>query len=345
MPVNDPTQGEPTAAAFGGSFPSGEPSWQVSDLTNLYNQGQLFGVDPVIIGAIAQEESGFEIAGAGYNPEGYGGFFGLGANNYPQGTSETVAQLLDPSEASFIQQAKTAAAEFASLLSSYGNDPVKAESAYQTGSPTAEGAGDGGVALVMQALGGSSPGTGTPGNAPPGSAPGASSSTDSTASAGSAVQGSVAPLQGPANILQTLDNLLNPKAPGTLETIGSLGTANVAQIAQILVIRGFFVLAFLGIGYLGFKTLTSDAPSLPSIPNPLQGEEAPDELAQRRQSTAEANLAQRQAQLSQRTKEQESIQATAKYKAQTQRKDVNRKVRVVRGAEKAAAGAAEAAVL
>lgn len=141
-------------------------------------QGKLSGVNPMILGAIAQEESNFEIAGAGYNSAGYGGYFGLGAYNYPGGNSETVAQLETNSPAAFNQQAITAAAEFASLLQKYGS-VTKAESAYQTGDPNAETSG-GAIDLVNQALSGTSQGA-TAVDTAPGTASAPPSSTGTTA--------------------------------------------------------------------------------------------------------------------------------------------------------------------
>jgi hypothetical protein len=108
------------------------PSWQQSELEQLAAQGQLSGVNPLVLGVIDKEESAGQ--GGGINPQGYGGFFGLGADKTYAGGTSTSAMLGDPGQASFAAQAKIAASAFATYLGLEGGDPIKAEEYYQTGS-------------------------------------------------------------------------------------------------------------------------------------------------------------------------------------------------------------------
>jgi hypothetical protein len=63
-------------------------------------------------------------------------------------------------------------------------------------------------------------------------------------------------LTGLAGVLQRIDQLLNPAGPSGLKSLATLGTANAAQIAQLLAVRLLFTVGFMGITYLGIKTLT-----------------------------------------------------------------------------------------
>ena len=130
------------------------PGWEQSDLEALGAAGQLSGVNPEALAVIDSAESSG--SGGGINPEGYGGFFGLGASStYPAGASSS-ALLSNPGEASFEQQAVLAASTFNSYLSQAGGNPVTAEEIYQTGKPTAT-PGEG-ASLMAQYLGTSSAG-------------------------------------------------------------------------------------------------------------------------------------------------------------------------------------------
>lgn len=138
-------------------FPTAEPTWQTADLTSLASAGKLGGLNPDILGAIAQEESGFENAGAGVNSSGYGGYFGLSTSQVSTSTLET------NSAASFEDQAQVAAADFNRYLDETGGNVGQAESIFQTGSPTGETGG--GVPLVLAAVGGPTTGVGSPATA------------------------------------------------------------------------------------------------------------------------------------------------------------------------------------
>ena len=107
------------------------PSWEWQDLQDLSQQGDLSGINPIVIGSIDQAESSGN--GGGINPEGYGGFFGLSeSGTYPGG--QVTPQLLQGTDAdSFEQQAEIAASAYASYLNQAGGNPIAAQEIYQTG--------------------------------------------------------------------------------------------------------------------------------------------------------------------------------------------------------------------
>jgi hypothetical protein len=112
------------------------PSWENTELNSLYSQGLLSGVQPGLIGGIDVAESSG--SGGSINPEGYGGWFGLGANSSYTGPTGTPYQdtpwlLEQTTPQAFAQQAETAAGEYGSLLKEYGGNVYEAEQAYQQG--------------------------------------------------------------------------------------------------------------------------------------------------------------------------------------------------------------------
>jgi hypothetical protein len=143
------------------------PAAQASALQALAAQGKLSGVNPVALEVIDKEESGGE--GGGINPEGYGGFFGLGeSSTYPGGTTSP-SLLRDTSSSGFDTQAEIAASAFAAYLTQASGDPVNAEQIYQTGQPiSASNPEGGGAKLMAQYLG-------TPGSAGGGATTGTTS--------------------------------------------------------------------------------------------------------------------------------------------------------------------------
>lgn len=132
------------------------PTWEWQDLQNLSQQGDLSGINPIVIGSIDQAESSGK--GGGINPEGYGGFFGLSeSGTYPGG--QVTPQLLQGTDASsFEQQAEIAASAYASYLQQAGGNPIAAEEIYQTGA--ADGPTEGSNILGAN-LGSASPDGGT----------------------------------------------------------------------------------------------------------------------------------------------------------------------------------------
>lgn len=128
---------------------------QAQILNTLASEGQLSGLNPAILSAIAQEESGDELAGAGINSAGYGGYFGLAPNKSYPGGQVNSADLDADNPFSFAHQAIVAASAFSSYLQQTGGNVAQAESMYQTGSPTGETGG--GVSVVQQYLNGASP--------------------------------------------------------------------------------------------------------------------------------------------------------------------------------------------
>lgn len=102
------------------------PSWQTQQLDTLSSQGKLSGLPPSVLAAIDIEESGGY--GGGINPQGYGGWFGLGVGQAGSG----LLGATDP--AAFDAQAQMAAADYATQLQRYGGNTYQAETAYQNGS-------------------------------------------------------------------------------------------------------------------------------------------------------------------------------------------------------------------
>lgn len=236
-------------------WPSGIPPWQEADLQALSKSGQLSGVNPLVLAGIDQEESGFEVKGAGYNSAGYGGFFGLGTGPYPGGNQESVSSLEDPSETSFKHQAITAGAAFNSYLKQAGSEGYsglqqtdRAETIYQEGGGTKGIESGGGVDVVNQALGS---GTDSGGATTSGSAASGSSNTSAGSGSANAIK-----LDGIAGVMQSVNDLMNPPSIGTWATITSLGTANVTEVIELLVTRVVFTIGFLALAYVGVKQIT-----------------------------------------------------------------------------------------
>lgn len=133
------------------------PAWQVAELQRLAAAGSLSGVDPHIIAGIDQAESSGQ--GGSVNPQGYGGFFGLSPSSHYPGGHVVGSAIYGTTPQAFDVQAETAAAEYASLLGQFGGDPLRAESAYQTG-PNAPYNPQGEGVRVLSSLGIGGPQTG-----------------------------------------------------------------------------------------------------------------------------------------------------------------------------------------
>lgn len=108
------------------------PAQYAQALQELSASGQLAGLDPNILAAVAMAESSGK--GGAVNSAGYGGFFGLAPDrSYPGGQSVPRSAMTGTDTQSFKQQAVTAAAEFASLLKQFNGNVLLAETAYQEG--------------------------------------------------------------------------------------------------------------------------------------------------------------------------------------------------------------------
>lgn len=118
---------------MGVSYPSYTPSELQTVLTTMAGKGQLSGIAPAWLAAIAQAESGSEVKGAGVNSEGFGGFFGLHATWTYGGVKVSRAQLETGGEASLRTQAMAAAAELHSLTTSLNAGPIAVTNAYVNG--------------------------------------------------------------------------------------------------------------------------------------------------------------------------------------------------------------------
>lgn len=107
------------------------PNWQLKDLQNLAQQGQLSGVQPQVLAGVETAE---------YNPayppsvnsSDFGGYFGLGgpSSSAPSGMSDAALQ----TPATYSQQAVIAAQDYSSdLQSTGGTSNYAAEQQYQGG--------------------------------------------------------------------------------------------------------------------------------------------------------------------------------------------------------------------
>jgi hypothetical protein len=255
-------------------FPSGEPSWQVSDLEQLAANNQLYGINPLVLSGVAQNESGWEVAGPGINAEGYGGFFGLGENStYSYAGSsftDTPQELEDPSSGSFEEQAITAAAEIASLISSSGGNLEQALIEYTGGSPTDYD--------DVAALLGNQPGYGAD-TTNPQTGSGADTTQATLESANQASSSSPVTVQqsGIAGVLQDLDAFLNPSKSGSsVPIIGSfLNVGSDVEDTVLLVVgRGILTIFFLGVVIGGVYLLVrKPVTAARTLINPLQAQQ------------------------------------------------------------------------
>jgi hypothetical protein len=150
-PTPDPSTSSDSGASTTDTINANIPSWQATILDSLSSQGLLSGVNPAVLAAIDQAESGG--SGGTINSAGYGGFFGLAPNETygASGASVTSAQLSDPGQASFTAQAETAASAFQSYLSQAGGNALRAETIYQQGGSSTGISGEG--VSVFESLG------------------------------------------------------------------------------------------------------------------------------------------------------------------------------------------------
>ena len=119
------------------------PKWQITILQTLGKHGDLHGVTPIAMSAVAKaEEPG--TGNEGVNSSGYGGFFGLATSTAPASLLST------SSHAAFKKEAVLASRNYSNALYHEGGTYVKAENVYQTGSPThsADGA-----SIMRQSMG------------------------------------------------------------------------------------------------------------------------------------------------------------------------------------------------
>lgn len=200
-------------------YPAGMPTWEQQELDSLASQNKLFGVNPLVLAGVAQNESGFEVKGAGINSIGDGGFFGLNDNStysYEGSSFQTSsAELLTPGLGTFDQQAEAAASAIARLSAGRG---LQAGLASYTGG----GLNNGDYIDAMSALG---------------AAPPLNSSTTSpitsTASGGTPTAGTAAPAT--ATTAGLTSSILG-------DLFGSVLPKN-AMVRLLLIIVGLIILA------------------------------------------------------------------------------------------------------
>ncbi len=212
------------------------------------------------------------------------GWSGQGANTYDP---TWIKQLEDP-----LGNAEEALSIFQSSgWGPWSGDPSLGSS--QTNFPAGEAAVNAATGQTINSVWGGDNPKGSGQKANPAST-GTSGPTGSTPS--SAPESSLSGLGG---ILQQIDQILNPSGPGTLQTITSLGTANIASFLEQWIVRLLFTFGFMGITYLGIKTMTGGAGGTSII-----------EIAQRqsRQAQSEARLSLGQQESARKAQAQEGLQ-------------------------------------
>lgn len=131
------------------------PSWEWTQLQQLASSGDLYGLNPIILGAMDQAESSGDPGSP--NSSGYGGYFGLGAGKTYPGGSIPGADMGTNTPAEFDAEAQVAASAFNSYLQEAGGNPITAEEIYQSGSASGPTEGS---EILQNLLGGGSAGGG-----------------------------------------------------------------------------------------------------------------------------------------------------------------------------------------
>lgn len=128
---------------------------------------------------------------------------------------------------------------------------------------------------------------------PSSSLPAGADTAGATGGAGSATPGAIK-LEGMAGVLQQINDLLNPATPGFASEVTSLGTASVGTIIATIAVRGLFSVVFLGLTYVGIKSLTagggSSGPSISDVMDQIN-QNAKNDLAQQRIDTRNREIA------------------------------------------------------
>jgi hypothetical protein len=294
------------------------PSWQLQDISTLSSNNDLWGVDPSIIASIDQAESNGR--GGGINSAGYGGFFGLGANNeYPAGTL-TTSELTSTSSTSFEDQAVIAASDFARLLTDNTDNVYSAEQEYQGGSTEGDS-----VFASNNVPSYDAPTTVNTMEAITNS--GSATTSNNTAQLTSAVTSaqSSQPTDTLGKVLVALDGYMNPSTT-PLESILTLGLSGIESTIVMLVSR--LIGVGVGVGmlatgvYLGFVKPAGGVSGILGMANQRQ---RLGQASQRLELTQNAQdiAAQRVAQQAQARAQQA---ATAQHRADTARREHERRV-------------------
>jgi hypothetical protein len=132
------------------------PGWEWTEIQQLGQEGQLSGLNPLIIGGIDQAESSGDPGSP--NSSGYGGYFGLGAGKVYPGGSIPGADMGTNTPQELAAEAVVAASAFNQYLGQAGGDPIAAEEIYQSGSASGPTEGS----QILQGLLGGQPAGGGP---------------------------------------------------------------------------------------------------------------------------------------------------------------------------------------
>lgn len=228
------------------------PKWQITILQTLGKHGDLHGVTPVAMSAVAKaEEPG--TGNEGVNSSGYGGFFGLATSTAPASLLST------SSHAAFKKEAVLASRNYSNALYHEGGTYVKAENVYQTGSPThsADGA-----SIMRQSMGSAK-----------------ATTTKLTSKNGGSTAGGVTPTKAtPGAYLTDAGTAVSHAVSNVFSPLISWVDSGAKKVA-LLAFGAVLVIAALIMLMHGFANRAEAAPGTSSTPAPNRVDEAADVAA------------------------------------------------------------------
>lgn len=249
----------------------GLPEWEVEQLNYLSQQGLLSGAPPYALEGMLVNESGYgEIAGAGVNTSGYGGYFGL-----PTSVEGGYTMLNTAGQASFITQAE----EVGELLKSYASQAgvlgdVAIFNIGGQGSDQGEdwsASTDAEYASQLQSYAPNITGTGTVGASLGGGTfitddstgwTGASTpAVDTAAISGTPVTAQGTTISGSAagdpftNLMKELEGLMTPSLSGGI--LAALDPDSYLKLIIAFLLRGGLALGFFAVGAVGLIKLAT----------------------------------------------------------------------------------------
>ena len=219
------------------------PKWQITILKTLGKHGDLHGVTPIAMSAVAKaEEPG--TGNEGVNATGYGGYFGLSTATAPASLLST------SSHAAFKKEAEISSVTFSKILYGEKGTYVKAENAYQTGLPTRSA---NGAAIMRQSMGGAKATTKKLTSKPGGSTAGGVTPTKAT------------PGAIPTDVAHAVGGVFSPLIAWVDSGAKKVG---------LIVFGAVLVIAALVMLMHGFTNRAEDVPGAPPAPRPHRVEDA-----------------------------------------------------------------------
>ena len=219
------------------------PKWQITILKTLGKHGDLHGVTPIAMSAVAKaEEPG--TGNEGVNSTGYGGYFGLSTATAPASLLST------SSHAAFKKEAEISSVTFSKILYGEKGTYVKAENAYQTGLPTRSADG---AAIMRQSMGGAKATTKKLTSKPGGSTAGGVTPTKAT------------PGAIPTDVAHAVGGVFSP----LIAWVDSW-----AKKVGLIIFGAVLIIAALVMLMHGFTNRAEDVPGAPPAPRPHRIEDA-----------------------------------------------------------------------